>query len=247
MPLKLDLVMNCMNVDIETIPTTPTAQYWTPKDEKEFPPIHVHKPIVICYLVYVDKAWRLITLSERDLKEYEMLKVFISDVDRVLRVSGWNSRKFDLPVIAHRAFTMGLPFARYYQDSKFRYRYSRDAHWDLKDDMSDYGSTFGWSMDIVAKSMGLPGKMDTNGSQVYEMYKQGRIVEIEEYCMTDVIQSQFIQNRLLLCRGDILATDYIHVTKSLYRYLQTLADINPTIQKFLSLISIDQILSPTLL
>lgn len=42
--------------DIETAPLTETAYLWTPKDEKEFPPIDVHKIVTIGWMVIDIKA-----------------------------------------------------------------------------------------------------------------------------------------------------------------------------------------------
>jgi hypothetical protein len=58
-------------------------------------------------------------------------------------------------------------------------------------------------MDLLLKMIGLPGKMEVDGSQVQELYEQGRLDEIHRYCRNDVVQTYFLFLRFELMRGRI--------------------------------------------
>ena len=58
-------------------------------------------------------------------------------------------------------------------------------------------------MDLLLKMIGLPGKMEVDGSQVQELYEQGRLEEIHRYCRNDVVQTYFLFLRVELMRGRI--------------------------------------------
>lgn len=124
---------------------------------------------------------------------------------------GWNSRRFDVPVLAARGFLHGIPFPWYYKKPRQgdpRYRYDEDGHYDLKAYLSDYGACSPASLDVFAKSMGLPGKVGIDGSMVAQMVREGRISEVESYCACDVAQTTGVLFRTELLRGRISREEY---------------------------------------
>ena len=52
------------------------------------------------------------------------------------------------------------------------------------------------SLDNLCKFFGFEGKGDIDGSQVYPMYKEGKIEEIAEYCRQDVIKTRKLEKIL---------------------------------------------------
>lgn len=146
----------------------------------------------------------------------------------------WNGRGFDLPVLTTRAFKHGVPIPWYFADRNYRYRYSIDKHCDLMDAMSDYGATsrLGFRLDFFARQMGLPGKYGVDGSQVGSLFADGRIKEIEIYCMTDVAQTAFIFLRYMLLRGRSALPAYREHASRLLAML----DCQPRLKEFCDLI-----------
>ena len=63
----------------------------------------------------------------------------------------FNGRAFDLPVIALRSLSHGVPLSWYYQERGVRYRYSEEGHMDLCDWLADHGATRSGSLDAVAR------------------------------------------------------------------------------------------------
>ncbi|HSA83799.1 MAG TPA: ribonuclease H-like domain-containing protein [Patescibacteria group bacterium] len=114
--------------------------------------------------------------------EKQMLKDFWKAGNGVWRFVGHNIWGFDLPFIYKRSIIYGvrpimLPFARYRNVPI----YDTMMEWEL------------WNMqnrqklDTLAKVLGLPtSKDEMDGSMVAEYFKQGRIEEINKYCMKDV-------------------------------------------------------------
>src|SRR5262249_29217899 len=116
-------------------------------------------------------------------------------------IVSWNGRGFDLPVIVARALHHGLAFPWYYRKKDARYRYSMEGHVDLMDFLADHGATKNYALDIAAKLIGLPGKMDCKGGDVQGMIDAGEIEEVRRYCLGDVVQTAALFLRVQLLRG----------------------------------------------
>jgi predicted PolB exonuclease-like 3'-5' exonuclease len=118
-----------------------------------------------------------------------------------LTVVSWNGRGFDLPVIAARCLRHGIAFPWYYARRDVRYRYSPEGHLDLMDYLADHGATKSCSLDLAAKLIGMPGKMDCKGADVQAMIDAGEIEKVRAYCLSDVVQTVAIFLRVQLLRG----------------------------------------------
>ncbi len=139
------------------------------------------------------------------------------------RIIGWNSRGFDLPVIAARCLALGVPLEWYYRGVRNqdpRYRYSDAAHYDVKDYLGDYGAGRSAGLDAVAKSIGLPGKTGVDGSMVGAMVADGKLAEVLDYCACDVAQTFGVFLRLELVRGRL---DPLTYKRAARRFLGVIA------------------------
>jgi predicted PolB exonuclease-like 3'-5' exonuclease len=120
----------------------------------------------------------------------------------------WNGRSFDMPCIMARSFLYGIPCHWWYRNKDARYRYSIDWHDDLMDYLADFGSTKVSKMDVYAKLVGFPGKFGVDGSKVDGMVKEGKVREVKQYCLTDVVQLGAIFLRSEMVRGEMTLDDY---------------------------------------
>ncbi|MBI4510869.1 MAG: ribonuclease H-like domain-containing protein [Deltaproteobacteria bacterium] len=198
-------------LDIETVPDL--LLYERPDVasgvERPFPPLHVHRPIVLGAL-WLDEEYRVKKLGVigEGKDEKGMLEDFSSFVARYRpELVTYNGRGFDLPVIALRSLRHGVPMGWYYQ-GKVRHRYSEDGHIDLCDLLSDHGATRALSLDAVARLIGLPGKVGVDGSQVEGLYQAGQIDAIKRYCLADVAQTALLFLRMRLLQGVLVAEAY---------------------------------------
>lgn len=136
-------------------------------------------------------------------------------------VVGWNTRHFDTPLIGHRALKYGIPMPWWYGTTKNgpRYRYG-DAALDLKDALADHGAAFTGSMVQTARLIGWPGKGEIDGSDVERLHAEGKHVEIDRYCMTDVAQEAAIWLRFELLRGAIKPREWGRIATRLLSFLE---------------------------
>lgn len=137
----------------------------------------------------------------RDYKtesDAEVVKSFFEVECENVRLVGHNIKSFDIPFLVHRATVLGL----------------KAPHW-LTDALSAPPSTSQdtmllWcgayskdhvKMDDLAFMLGLPGKGDIDGSDVWPMCQEGRIEEVAEYCARDVEVVRAIWRRIAHTRG----------------------------------------------
>jgi predicted PolB exonuclease-like 3'-5' exonuclease len=119
----------------------------------------------------------------------------------------WNGRGYDLPVLRQRALISAVPTPRWFQAGSryenYWYRYSANWHCDLMDQLSDYGACGKTGMDLIARAMRLPGKINGNGREVESMFEAGQIERIAAYCECDVLNLYGIYLRWLLVTGQM--------------------------------------------
>lgn len=119
----------------------------------------------------------------------------------------FNGRGFDLPLLELAAFRYGLSIPAWFQlgGKSFdqpRSRYNTQAHLDLCEFLTNFGSTrFTGGLNLAANILGKPGKMDIQGDMVQDMYDAGRLAEINDYCRCDVLDTYFVFLRTRVLSG----------------------------------------------
>jgi predicted PolB exonuclease-like 3'-5' exonuclease len=207
-------------LDIETVPD-PALYAGDGGAEKSFPPLYVHRPIVLGAL-WLDEAYRFRRLGVigEGKSEKAMLEAFSAFVHRYQPdLITYNGRGFDLPVLALRALRHGVAMSWYYQ-GRVRHRYSEEGHLDLCDMLSDHGAARSLSLDAVARLIGLPGKVGVDGSQVEGLYQAGKLDAIKSYCLADVAQTGLLFLRFRLLQGAMAPVEYRRVAGELMRALR---------------------------
>lgn len=130
----------------------------------------------------------------------------------------FNGRGYDMRLMELWAYRQGIPI-HYKHFDKFgiRYRYSEDKHMDLQEVISNNMSIrYQGGLNLFAKLLGKPGKMETKGDQVQEMHEAGKLYEIEDYCLGDAMDTYFVFLRWKVVRGSIsLEQERILVEKAL--------------------------------
>jgi hypothetical protein len=171
----------------------------------DFIPFTFQIPVAVCVArVAADFSLQAVACLDTPLyRPKEIVKKFwlgLSFYTRTKLVT-FNGRSFDLPLLELAAFRYGFPARDYF--ARGRNRFNGDL--DLMDWMTNYGACRGFAggLDLLAKMLGKPGKMDVSGNQVYEMYKAGRYQEINDYCMFDTLDTYFVFLRTRILTGDI--------------------------------------------
>ena len=85
--------------------------------------------------------------------------------------------------------------------SRFRFG---TRHFDVHDWLSNYSAIrMNGGLNLLAKVIGKPGKMETKGDEVYDMYCAGKVKEINDYCMHDVLDTYFVFLRTRVLLGEL--------------------------------------------
>ena len=184
--------------------------------QSDFFPIPFHIPIAIATL-QADENYRIRALgclgADR-FAEVDLVTRFWQMFDSCQTIVTFNGRGFDFPVLETRALKYGISLPRYFGKGEARNnyrgsRYSDAFHYDLCDFLSNYGAVYRrGSLDLLAKLIGLPGKYTIAGEDVEYLYRQGRQKEINQYCITDVLQTFLLLLRVELLRGRLSSACY---------------------------------------
>lgn len=119
----------------------------------------------------------------------------------------FNGRSFDIPLLELAAFRFGIPLKSWFSVKERTYdqprnRYNIEAHFDLQDLLINYGATrFNGGLNLAANLLGKPGKMDVQGFMVQDMYQQGELAQINDYCRCDVLDTYFVFLRMSVLLG----------------------------------------------
>lgn len=228
--------MNTLVFDIETVPDTDlgrrlyhlkdlsdkqVAQIMFTKRRQEtgndFLSHEQHRVVAISVAMRSRDSLKIWSLGEESSSEKDLIERFFDGLDKFTPdLVSWNGAGFDLPVLHYRSLLHSVPAARYWEtgdsDSSFRYsNYLSRFHWrhmDLMDVLSGFQGRGRASLDDVALLLGFPGKVGLHGSQVWNVYLEGGLSRIRNYCETDVLNTYLIFLRFQLLRGHLDAAEH---------------------------------------
>jgi len=155
------------------------------KTGTEFLPLNLHKVIVISVLTDTGGILEIESLGSINSSEQSIIQMFydlIGTNENCLVT--WNGLVFDFPVLNYRALFNGVDASSYWQNELW--------HIDLKDMLANHNIKSQGSLDSVAKSLNLPGKLDVSGEQVWDLYLEARIEDVRNYCEHDVLNTYLI-------------------------------------------------------
>jgi len=183
--------------------------------QSDFFPIPFHIPIAISTL-QADERYRIRSIRSSGVDRYsekELIGHFWEAFEKANTLVTFNGRTFDLPVLESRSLKHGLSLPRYFATGQGRStyrgsRYSDTYHIDLCDFLANFGAYSRNSLNLWAKLIGLPGKYSIAGEDVEYLFRQGRQKEVNQYCMTDVLQTYVLFLRVELLRGKLNRADY---------------------------------------
>ncbi|MDP7035339.1 MAG: 3'-5' exonuclease [Planctomycetota bacterium] len=176
----------------------------------DFISVGYHVPVSIC-LAAADKDFRLRKLKALGAPDHDpiqMVREFweVVETTRTITLVDYNGRSWDLPLLTLSAFRFGVPCPVYMGGSgprSFRYRFG-ERHLDLHDWLSGYGAArWRGGLDLLAKMIGRPGKLDVHGDQVGTLYLEGKLQAISDYCLGDVLNTYFVFLRTRVLTGEL--------------------------------------------
>ncbi len=192
-----------------------------------FIPVTFQIPISICIAkVRHDFTLKeIVLLDEPEFRPDEMVRLFWNGIENLYKDASlvtFNGRGFDIPLLELMAFRYGFTAKRHFKDkfaSRFRFG---TKHIDVHDWMSNYNAIrMTGGLDLLAKVLGKPGKMEAKGYEVYDMYLEGKIQEINDYCIHDVLDTYFVFLRTRVMIGELKLEREQDIVKSSYEYLES--------------------------
>lgn len=142
---------------------------------------------VIVIGISLDGAEPIALYSDDEKELFTMFNKWFEDnitppERHMVTFSGFNLKGFDYPIIALRMAKYNLSMKGYFDLAINK----NTRFFDIAARLAGFKYGVYFSQDAVCKFMGIPQKDGVDGSMVYDMYKQGMVKEIKDYCKSDV-------------------------------------------------------------
>jgi predicted PolB exonuclease-like 3'-5' exonuclease len=187
--------------------------------------------------------WTVTQIGSRSVgekTEAELLLGFVKSLPVDGRGTGpilvtFGGNGFDLPLLRYRAFAHGVPLPGLHSGGHRNYwhRFGQD-HIDLCDVLSGYGGSTKPSLAEMAALANIPVKIGgVDGSQVEAFVADGRLTEVADYCLTDVLATYCVFLRYEMVRGDLRPAHFDVSMDSLKAIVQRHVEKQPLLSAFL--------------
>ena len=192
-----------------------------------FIPVTFQYPVALC-IAKVDESFRIreiVALDEPEFRASEITRQFWFGIEAYYRnaiLVTFNGRGFDIPLMELMAYRYGISAKRHFTD-KFGARYRHGAkHIDLQEFLSNYSAIkINGGLNLLSKVIGKPGKMETKGSEVYDLYLKNRTRDINDYCIHDVLDTYFVFLRTRVMIGELTIDNEQQIVKEMKEYLES--------------------------
>jgi len=151
----------------------------------------------------------------------------------------FNGRGYDLPVLELAAFRYGISLPAWFNVEsrnweQSRNRYNIDRHIDLCDLFSNFGAVrVSGGLNLMASLIDKPGKSGMDGSQVQDMYFEGQLDAINDYCRCDVLDTYFVFLRSRVLLGKLRPEEEQELTRQTREILEEQTDEHPAYRHYL--------------
>ncbi|MFO0999514.1 MAG: 3'-5' exonuclease [Planctomycetaceae bacterium] len=152
----------------------------------------------------------------------------------------FNGRGYDVPIMELAAYRYGLSVPAWFNvDSKSfeqsRNRYNHDAHLDLQDLLTNFGAfRMSGGLNLLASLINKPGKSGIDGSQVQDMYWNGQVEQINDYCRCDVLDTYFVFLRSRVLIGRLTLQEEATLTQMTREMLEEQAENHAAYKHYLA-------------
>lgn len=183
----------------------------------------------------------IVALDEPQFRSHVITENFWRgwDAYRKPTLVSFNGRTFDLPLLELAAFRYGISAAAWFNSSGKTYdqprnRYNTESHLDLHDVLTNFGaSRFNGGLNLVANLLGKPGKMDVQGHMVQDLWNEGKLAEINDYCRCDVLDTYFAFLRTMVMLGNLKLDDEQRLVGDVREFLSQRAATIPAYAAYL--------------
>ncbi len=159
------------------------------------------------------------------------------------KIVTFNGRKFDVPLLELTAFRYGIAIREWltgfdksqaFDKGKARRNRYSESHLDLFDALTNFGSSvFEGGLNLAAKLIRKPGKLDVKGDMVWDMFRENRLEDIHRYCRCDVLDTYFVFLRYQLIKGVITLDQERELVEKTYVFLESRFEEEPVYREYL--------------
>jgi predicted PolB exonuclease-like 3'-5' exonuclease len=171
------------------------------RGNSDFTPVTFQLPISIAMLrVGVDYSLQAITcLDAPHFEPRGIVEQFwrglghYAQYEPAAKIVTFNGRGFDLPLMEMAAFRYGFAVPSLDQ-------WRSERQFDLMHWLNNDGAIrLSGGLNMLAKLLGKPGKMEVTGNKVYRMWLDGQLAAINDYCLCDTLDTYliFLRTRVL--------------------------------------------------
>jgi len=205
------------------------------KEQKNstFLPLAYHRVVAISAVI-ADEFGHFVKVGDfgkESEREEDIIRDFFHYIEtQNPKLVSFNGRGFDMPMLLIRAMKYNMTLHAYFDQNNpqlnkskwenYRQRYAEHFHTDLLDSLGSFGAVRNLKLDTLCTMAGIPGKYDVSGDQVLELFYQGEIEKIREYCQSDVLNTYWLYLKYELLKGTLTIEDY-------YTYLDTMGELLP--------------------
>lgn len=197
----------------------------------EFIPYTFHIPISVT-IGKVSKDFRLTeikSLDEPDYRPHEITRKFWKGWEHYGQPTlvSFNGRTYDIPLLELSAFRYGMNISEWLGEKKISYekprnRFNQQSHVDLQEVLTNFAATrFNGGLNLAAMILGKPGKMGIAGHMVQDLYDQGELERINDYCRCDVLDTYFVFLRYKVMSGELTVEQEQDLVQELIEQLRS--------------------------
>jgi hypothetical protein len=177
------------------------------REGSDFLPVTYQIPVAVCVVrVGTDfTLQRIACLGAPDFHPATIVRQFWRGVEHYshAKLVTFNGRGFDLPLMELAAYDHRLMAPQHFARNRNRFH---GQHIDLMDWLGNYGAfRLSGGLNLLAVRGEVPpgcGKLDVAGHLVYEMFREGKRQEINDYCLFDTLDTYFVFLRTRVLLGE---------------------------------------------
>jgi len=211
---------------------------------RDFIPYTYHIPVAVVAAKVRDdfSLMDIVSLDEPKFRSDIITKYFWMGWERYgsPTLVTFNGRTFDIPLMELSAFRYGISIPAWFNiyDKTYeqqRNRYNLHSHLDLQEILTNFGSSwFRGGLNLAANLLQKPGKIDVQGNMVQDLYAQGMLAEISEYCRCDVLDTYFVFLRIQVLMGKLTSERESELVEAVRQLLQSQSSEHPAYQAYLN-------------
>ena len=209
----------------------------------DFIPPTYHLPIsLVVAKVNADfELLDVVALDEPNCRPHEITRLFWAgwEAYQYPTFVTFNGRTFDLPVMELASFRFGLSLKQWFawnarNFDQPRYRFNHSAHLDLQEVLTNFGAArINGGLNLLAQLIGKPGKMDVSGDMVQDLFEQGELARINDYCRCDVLDTYFVFLRTSVLIGNLTLEQEQQRVRQAKQWIESNTEQHPIYQQYL--------------